>query len=166
MTIRTTRSTVEFAATFTLPGSDDILPAGTYQVTRDEEVFEGVERTTYVRLATWLQIMTPGKTVHRQMAPHDLETALERDRRRRSSTGAQDRVDHALHATRAAVEEGIVPGGGTALLYASQALDKLKGANDDQTCGFRSGCLHMILVEARENGEGRRRNPESRENGR
>ena len=48
----------------------------------------------------------------------------------------KDRVDDALHATRAAVEEGIVPGGGTALLYASQALDSLKGANDDQTRGI------------------------------
>jgi chaperonin GroEL len=47
----------------------------------------------------------------------------------------KDRVDDALHATRAAVEEGIVPGGGTALLYASRALDDLKGANDDQTRG-------------------------------
>ena len=48
----------------------------------------------------------------------------------------KDRVDDALHATRAAVEEGIVPGGGTALLYASRALDGLKGANDDQTRGI------------------------------
>jgi chaperonin GroEL len=48
----------------------------------------------------------------------------------------KDRVDDALHATRAAVEEGIVPGGGTALLYASRSLDDLKGANDDQTRGI------------------------------
>ncbi|MBS3930679.1 MAG: chaperonin GroEL [Sphingomonadales bacterium] len=47
----------------------------------------------------------------------------------------KDRVDDALHATRAAVEEGIVPGGGTALLYATKALDGLKGVNDDQTKG-------------------------------
>ncbi|MBA2936615.1 chaperonin GroEL [Sphingomonas sp. CGMCC 1.13654] len=47
----------------------------------------------------------------------------------------KDRVDDALHATRAAVEEGIVPGGGVALLYAAKALDGLKGANDDQTRG-------------------------------
>ncbi|HEU0283747.1 MAG TPA: TCP-1/cpn60 chaperonin family protein, partial [Sphingomicrobium sp.] len=47
----------------------------------------------------------------------------------------KDRVDDALHATRAAVEEGIVPGGGTALLYATKALDGLKGENDDQTRG-------------------------------
>ncbi|MFQ3595679.1 MAG: chaperonin GroEL [Sphingomonadaceae bacterium] len=47
----------------------------------------------------------------------------------------KDRVDDALHATRAAVEEGIVPGGGTALLYATRALEGLKGANDDQTRG-------------------------------
>ncbi len=47
----------------------------------------------------------------------------------------KDRVDDALHATRAAVEEGVVPGGGTALLYATKALDGMKGANDDQTRG-------------------------------
>ena len=48
----------------------------------------------------------------------------------------KDRVDDALHATRAAVEEGILPGGGTALLYASRVLDALKGQNDDQTRGI------------------------------
>jgi len=48
----------------------------------------------------------------------------------------KDRVDDALHATRAAVEEGIVPGGGTALLYATRALAGLEGANDDQTRGI------------------------------
>ncbi|GHD47380.1 60 kDa chaperonin 2 [Thalassobaculum fulvum] len=48
----------------------------------------------------------------------------------------KDRVDDAMHATRAAVEEGIVPGGGTALLYAGKALEKLKGANDDQRTGI------------------------------
>jgi len=48
----------------------------------------------------------------------------------------KDRVDDALHATRAAVEEGIVPGGGTALLYATKALEGLKGINEDQTRGI------------------------------
>ncbi|MXO65436.1 chaperonin GroEL [Altericroceibacterium endophyticum] len=48
----------------------------------------------------------------------------------------KDRVDDALHATRAAVEEGIVPGGGTALLYASAALEGLTGENEDQTRGI------------------------------
>jgi chaperonin GroEL len=48
----------------------------------------------------------------------------------------KDRVDDALHATRAAVEEGIVPGGGTALLYATRALEGLKGVNDAQTRGI------------------------------
>ncbi len=48
----------------------------------------------------------------------------------------KDRVDDALHATRAAIEEGIVPGGGTALLYASKQLEGLKGDNDDQTVGI------------------------------
>jgi len=48
----------------------------------------------------------------------------------------KDRVDDALHATRAAVEEGIVPGGGTALLYATKALEGLSGVNEDQTRGI------------------------------
>jgi len=47
----------------------------------------------------------------------------------------KDRVDDAMHATRAAVEEGILPGGGVALLRATKALDKLKGENEDQRHG-------------------------------
>ncbi|MFD1191966.1 MULTISPECIES: chaperonin GroEL [Phenylobacterium] len=48
----------------------------------------------------------------------------------------KDRVDDALNATRAAVEEGIVPGGGVALLKASKVLEGLKGDNDDQEAGI------------------------------
>ena len=48
----------------------------------------------------------------------------------------KDRVDDALNATSAAVEEGIVPGGGVALLYAGKALDKLTTENDDQRVGI------------------------------
>ncbi|MBU4528835.1 MAG: chaperonin GroEL [Hoeflea sp.] len=48
----------------------------------------------------------------------------------------KDRVDDALHATRAAVEEGILPGGGVALLRSTTALDSLKPANDDQRVGI------------------------------
>jgi chaperonin GroEL len=48
----------------------------------------------------------------------------------------KDRVDDAMHATRAAVEEGVVAGGGVALLYATRALDGLKPANDDQRVGI------------------------------
>lgn len=48
----------------------------------------------------------------------------------------KDRVDDALSATRAAVEEGIVPGGGVALIRAIDALDKLKGDNEDETTGI------------------------------
>jgi chaperonin GroEL len=47
------------------------------------------------------------------------------------------RVEDALHATRAAVEEGVVPGGGTALIRAQKALKDLEGDNDDQTVGIR-----------------------------
>lgn len=49
----------------------------------------------------------------------------------------KDRVDDALHATRAAVEEGIVPGGGVALLRARSRMSTLKGDNDDQEAGIR-----------------------------
>jgi chaperonin GroEL len=48
----------------------------------------------------------------------------------------KDRVDDALNATRAAVEEGVVPGGGTALLHSTKTLAKLEGANNDQTVGI------------------------------
>jgi len=48
----------------------------------------------------------------------------------------KDRVDDALHATRAAVAEGIVPGGGVAYIRAIEALANLKGINDDETTGF------------------------------
>ena len=49
----------------------------------------------------------------------------------------KDRVDDALAATRAAVEEGIVPGGGVAYIRASESLEGLKGENDDQTTGIQ-----------------------------
>src|SRR5271169_1710324 len=55
------------------------------------------------------------------------------------------RVEDALHATRAAVEEGVVPGGGVALVRAQKALDKLEGANEDQTVGVR--ILHRAIEE-------------------
>jgi chaperonin GroEL len=48
----------------------------------------------------------------------------------------KDRVDDAMHATKAAVEEGIVPGGGVALLYATRVLEKLRSGNDDQRAGI------------------------------
>ncbi len=47
------------------------------------------------------------------------------------------RVEDALHATRAAVEEGVVPGGGVALIRVLRTLDKLEGSNEDQTVGIR-----------------------------
>ncbi|KVV44113.1 molecular chaperone GroEL [Burkholderia ubonensis] len=52
----------------------------------------------------------------------------------------KDRVDDALHATRAAVEEGIVPGGGVALLRARSTVTSVKGANSDQDAG-----IHIVL---------------------
>ncbi|MBI2282755.1 MAG: chaperonin GroEL [Bacteroidetes bacterium] len=49
----------------------------------------------------------------------------------------KDRVDDALHATRAAVEEGIVPGGGVAYIRAVESLEKLKGSNEDEATGIQ-----------------------------
>ena len=49
----------------------------------------------------------------------------------------KDRVDDALNSTRAAVQEGVVAGGGVALLHATRSLDRLKGENDDQNTGIK-----------------------------
>jgi len=48
----------------------------------------------------------------------------------------KDRVDDALHATRAAIEEGIIPGGGTAYIRAASKISKLEGVNNDETTGI------------------------------
>ncbi len=61
----------------------------------------------------------------------------------------KDRVDDALHATRAAVEEGILPGGGVALLRATRALGKVSAANDDQKAGVEI-VRRAIQVPARQ----------------
>jgi chaperonin GroEL len=70
----------------------------------------------------------------------------------------KDRVDDAMHATRAAVEEGILPGGGVALLRASQVLKKLRTQNDDQKTGVEivrkalSWPARQIAINAGEDG--------------
>jgi chaperonin GroEL len=70
----------------------------------------------------------------------------------------KDRVDDAMHATRAAVEEGILPGGGVALLRAVKALEKLKVHNDDQRTGIEivkkaiSWPARQIAINAGEDG--------------
>src|ERR1700761_1684785 len=70
----------------------------------------------------------------------------------------KDRVDDALHATRAAVEEGILPGGGVALLRASEQLRRIKTANDDQKTGVEivrkalSSPARQITLKEREEG--------------
>ncbi|HBI1353845.1 chaperonin GroEL [Acinetobacter baumannii] len=82
----------------------------------------------------------------------------------------KDRVDDALHATRAAVEEGVVAGGGVALVRAVNALEGLKGANEDQTAGINilrraieaplrqivanAGDEPSVVINAVKNGEG------------
>ena len=70
----------------------------------------------------------------------------------------KDRVDDAMHATRAAVEEGILPGGGVALLRATKVLEKLKVENDDQRVGVEivrkalSAPARQIALNAGEDG--------------
>ena len=70
----------------------------------------------------------------------------------------KDRVDDAMHATRAAVEEGILPGGGVALLRAAKVLEKLKVQNDDQKVGVEivrkaiSAPARQIALNAGEDG--------------
>ena len=82
----------------------------------------------------------------------------------------RDRIDDALHATRAAVEEGVVAGGGVALLRARQALDHISGNNSDQEAGihivwraceeplraiaFNAGAEPSVVVNAVAHGEG------------
>ena len=82
----------------------------------------------------------------------------------------KDRVDDALHATRAAVEEGVVAGGGVALVRAAAALDGVNGANDDQNVGINilrraieaplrqivanAGDEPSVVINAVKNGEG------------
>jgi chaperonin GroEL len=71
----------------------------------------------------------------------------------------KDRVDDALAATRAAVEEGIVPGGGVALLRCTRALDELNGINEDENIGIGiiksalEAPLHQIVANAGGNGD-------------
>ncbi len=68
------------------------------------------------------------------------------------------RVEDALHATRAAVEEGVVPGGGVAFIRAKKSLESLKGANDDQSVGINilkralEEPLRQIVINAGEDG--------------
>jgi chaperonin GroEL len=70
----------------------------------------------------------------------------------------KDRVDDAMHATRAAVEEGILPGGGVALLRASEILKKIRTQNDDQKTGVEivrkalSSPARQIAINAGEDG--------------
>jgi len=70
----------------------------------------------------------------------------------------KDRVDDAVHATRAAIEEGILPGGGVALLRATKAIEKLKGENEDQRHGIEivrkilSWPARQIAINAGEDG--------------
>ena len=96
---------------------------------RVAQIRQQIETTTsdYDRekLQEWLAKLAGGVAVIRVGGATEVEVKEKKDR-----------VDDALHATRAAVEEGILPGGGVPLLRALKALDGLKVANDDQQSGI------------------------------
>jgi chaperonin GroEL len=96
---------------------------------RIEEIKAQIEKTTsdYDRekLQERLAKLSGGVAVLYIGAPTEIEMKEKKDR-----------VDDALHATRAAVEEGIVAGGGVAYIRAQSVLEKLKGENDDETTGI------------------------------
>lgn len=79
MAIRTTRKQVTFHAPFRLAEVAEQLPAGTYDVDVDEEVIEGNQRNTYVRVATLIYLEQPGSTRTVTIDPAGLQAALERD---------------------------------------------------------------------------------------
>lgn len=80
MAVRTTRTQVSFSAPFRLQEVDELLPAGTYDIETDEEVHEGNERTTYVRVATLLHLRGRGWSRTVTINPDSLEAALRNDR--------------------------------------------------------------------------------------
>lgn len=79
MTLRTTKTSIAFAAPFKLEGLDDEQPAGRYDVETDEEVVEGNGQTVYRRVATLLIVRSHGLTRTVMVTPTELEAALARD---------------------------------------------------------------------------------------
>jgi len=79
MALRTTKSSVTFAAPFKLEGFEETQPAGRYEVETDEEIIECNERTAYRRVATLLILNHLGATQTVTVDPKELEAALARD---------------------------------------------------------------------------------------
>lgn len=77
--IRTTRSSVTFSSPFRLKGFKQPEPPGTYLLETDEEVIEGNDRTTYLRVATLLYIEAGGTIRTVTVDPTELRAALDRD---------------------------------------------------------------------------------------
>jgi hypothetical protein len=75
MALRTTSASISFKAPFRLSALDDPLPAGTYEIETEEEIVEGNERTTYVRVATHLYLRTTGKVQIIPVDPKELQSA-------------------------------------------------------------------------------------------
>ncbi|MET0241119.1 MAG: hypothetical protein ABW184_14605 [Sphingobium sp.] len=80
MTDRTTQSTVEFGAPFRLAGFDAPLPAGTYQLSTEEESSEVAGHAIYRRTATILRVESGGRVEYHPVDPAALEKALAQDR--------------------------------------------------------------------------------------
>lgn len=80
MAVRTSKTSVTFAAPFTLKELDDEQPAGTYDIVTDEEIVEGNERNVYIRVATVLCLRNAGTTRMVTIDPGELEAAIARDR--------------------------------------------------------------------------------------
>jgi hypothetical protein len=79
MATRTTRSTVNFRAPFTVRGINDPQSPGTYEIETDEEIIEGNDRTIYRRIATLPFIRNGGSTEIWTIDPEDLNAALAKD---------------------------------------------------------------------------------------
>jgi chaperonin GroEL len=122
---RATRVEIEKEATTIIGGAGDKakIKARTQRIRR--EIEESTSDYDKEKLQERLAKLTGGVAVIKVGAATEIEMKEKKAR-----------VEDALHATRAAVEEGIVPGGGVALLRARKALDGLKGANADQDAGL------------------------------
>ena len=79
MAIRTTSKRVTFKSSFRLEEVEQELPAGTYDVDTEEEIYEGNERTVFVRVATLVRIPRFGGTRTVKIDPEGLDAALVRD---------------------------------------------------------------------------------------
>jgi chaperonin GroEL len=128
-------------------GLDDLGTAKKIQITKDDTtIIDGAGKTKDIEA----RINQVRKQIEDATSDYDKEKLQERVAKLAGGVAVikvgaatevemkekKARVEDALHATRAAVEEGVVPGGGVALIRALSSLDKVKGANEEQTAGI------------------------------